>query len=59
MYVSANMAPKTRDTSPRGEVPQPETVKVLQVSVPYPQNRLFGNEWGLGDLPGGVVIHQK
>ena len=20
---------------------------------------LFGNEWGLGDLPGGVVIHQK
>ena len=21
--------------------------------------RLFGNEWGVGDLPGGVVIHQK
>ena len=20
---------------------------------------LFGNEWGVGDLPGGVVIHQK
>ena len=22
-------------------------------------NWLFGNEWGVGDLPGGVVIHQK
>ena len=22
-------------------------------------NRLFGNEWGVGDLPGGVGIHQK
>ena len=21
--------------------------------------RLFGNEWGVGDLPGGVGIHQK
>ena len=21
--------------------------------------RLFGNEWGVGDLPGGVVIHRK
>ena len=24
-----------------------------------PEKGLFGNEWGVGDLPGGVVIHQK
>ena len=23
------------------------------------ENGLFGNEWGVGDLLGGVVIHQK
>ncbi len=30
-----------------------------QVSYEGPLYRLFGNEWGVGDLPGGVGIHQK
>ncbi len=28
-------------------------------TVHVPLYRLFGNEWGVGDLLGGVVIHQK
>ena len=42
----------------RESEPSEQTIRnrVNQADV---DNGLFGNEWGVGDLPGGVGIHQK